>query len=46
MNFIYFFLHTHFEVYVASGFQANGPEALIVWFTGAGLEATETFGLC
>lgn len=36
-----YFPHIPFEVNVASGFQVNGSEILIVWFAGLGLEVIE-----
>lgn len=43
MNFFPFLKkHIPFEVNVASAFQVNGSEVVIVWFVGVGLEAIET----
>lgn len=41
MNIFFFFKHIPFEVNVASGFQVNGSEVVIVWFIGLGVEAIE-----
>lgn len=39
MNFFPFLKHIPFEVNVASGFQVNRSEVVIVWFIGLRLEA-------
>lgn len=41
--FFFSLIHTPFEVNVASGFQVNKSEAVIVWFAGSGFEAIETY---
>lgn len=40
-EFFPFFKHIPFEVNVASGFQVNGSEVVIVWFIGHKLEVIE-----
>lgn len=46
LNFSFFFYTLLLRSNVASGFWANGTEAVIVWFSGGGFETTEVFGLC